>query len=138
MSEPLEMVTVGSEEYRVIKTGRAQAEQVLGITRWISRHGTRAMAALNADKKLAGADMSGIEFFGKFIEAMDADALIDLFGALIGCPKEDSEVYFDVAILIDVALETFERQPSVRRLIDRFFSGGNSKPVTDELSTTSE
>lgn len=134
MSEAIDYVELNGKRYAVIKTGRAQAEQVLLVTRWISRHGVQAMQAIQTDSLSA----SGIEFLGKFVEALTPDALIDLFIALVGCPKEDAELYFDIAVLIDVAMQVYERQPAVRRLVERFFSTPNSASISDERSTTSE
>ena len=138
MTEALEFVEVGGKQYRVIKTGRAQAEQALGLVRWISKHGAKAMQSIipadGAEKKVGAA--SGIEFLAKFIDALDADALIDLFTVLVGCSPEDSEVYFDIAILVDLVMETYNRQQSLRRLIDRFFSSGNSIVASEAASST--
>jgi len=128
-------VLVGEKEYRVIKSGRAQAEQVVAVTRWISRHGTRALKVMQSDGEAMSG--SGIEFLGKFVEALDADALIGLFQALTGCSQEEAELYFDIATLVDVAFAVYEGQPSVRRLIDRFFSTPKSEQPSDELSTKS-
>lgn len=137
MSDAIEFVEVGGKQYRVIKAGRAQAEQVLGLTRWISKHGSKAMKSVNSGDKEKTAS-GGIEFLTRFIDALDADALIDLFTVLVGCPPEDSEVYFDVAILVDVVIEVYNRNTSLRRLVDRFFSSGNSEEPTEDLSTPSE
>jgi hypothetical protein len=138
MTEALEFVEVGGKQYRVIKTGRAQAEQALGLVRWISKHGAKAMQSITptdgAEKKVGAA--GGIEFLAKFIDALDADALIDLFTVLVGCPPEDSEVYFDIAILVDLVMETYNHQQSLRRLIDRFFSSGNSIVASEAVSST--
>lgn len=138
MSEAIEFVAVGEQKYPVIKVGRAQAEQVVRITRWLSRHGARAIKEMQTDPNVNVAGLGGVEVLGKFVETLDADALIDLFYALIGCSKEEAELYFDIATLIEVAVEVYERQTSVRRLIDRFFSSGSSKSTTEEPSTTSE
>jgi len=137
MSETLEFVTVGEKKYAVIKTGRAQAEQVLGLTRWIYQHGKKAMSGMTVDAD-DSADTTGIEFLGRLVSGLDTDALIDLFTVLIGCPREDSEVYFDVALLVDVVTEVYERNQSLRRLVERFFSSSNSKDNSEDISTQSE
>lgn len=138
MTDQLDVVEVGGNKYQVIKTGRAQAEQVLLISRWISKHGIKAIQSLQAENQKLEISNS-FDFLDKVIEALSADALVDLFIAVVGCSKEDGELYFDIAILIDVLVQTYERQPTVRRLVERFFStpdseGGNS----GESSTTSE
>lgn len=129
MSNEVEMIEVGGKEYAVIKTGRAQAEQVVKITRWISVHGMKAVKALRTPEGTVEAG-SGIELIGSIIGELSADALIDLYAALIGCPNEDAEVYFDVATLVDVAIMVYEGQPSVRRLMERFFSTSSSEQDT--------
>jgi hypothetical protein len=135
------MIEVGGKEYQVVKTGRAQAEQVLGLSRWIARHGIVVLKKIRNDKKEIVIDEGqGIDFLVQIVENLSADALIDLFEVLVGCSKEDAEVYFDVATLIDVAITVYDEQPSVRRLAERFFSAPNSPeaPVSDESSMASE
>jgi hypothetical protein len=127
MGEATEFVEVGGKKYVVIKMGRAQAEQVLAISRWISAHGFKVMSVAGAQGQSIQAD-NAFEFLSKIIDLLTADALIDLFVALVGCPKEDAEIYFDIGILVDVILMVYEEQPAVRRLIDRFFS----TPVSEE------
>lgn len=138
MGEVLEFVTIGDKEYRVIKTGRAQAEQVAHLTRWLSVHGARAIARVQEDANLMGENLSGVESFVRFLGVLDADAIIDLFIVLTGCTKEEAEVYFDIAIMVDVAIEVYNRQTSLRRLLDRFFSQSNSGSTSEEPSTSSE
>lgn len=135
MSEQLDSVVVGGQEYRVIKTGRAQAEQVAGLAKWISKHGTRAFRNMNINPQDQG---SGLQIVLMFIESLDADALVDLFTVMVGCPKEVSEVYFDIADLVDVVINVYERNNSLKKLIDRFFSSASSTNTTQEPSTTSE
>jgi len=133
--ELLETIVVGENTYRVIKNGRAQAEQVLALTSWFSRHGMKALTELSAEREGVTA-ASGVEFIGKMLDHLTADALIDLFQALITCTKEEAELHFDIALLIDVVAETYERQPAVKRLVERFFSQANSTVTTEESSTT--
>lgn len=134
-NEQIETIEVGGKEYRIIKTGRAQAEQVIQLTRWISKYGIPALNSMNTD----GIDAeNGLAFITTVVEQLDADALIDLFIVLVGCSEEDAEVYFDVAILIEVAIEVYNRQPALRRIIERFFSAQDSEETSEESSTTSE
>jgi hypothetical protein len=128
------VVDVGGKEFQVIKTGRAQARQVVQLTRWVAEHGYRAARNI----KDTSGKTSGVEFLAKFVEALDENAMIDLFTALIGCEKEDSELYFDVAILVDAAIAIYTKQPAVQRLVERFFSTDNSSITTEESSTMSE
>jgi len=131
-------VTVGEKQYAVIKTGRAQARQVLQLTRWIGKHGSKAFGAFRNDDEFKIDNATGLDFIQRFAEALDEDALIDLFQLLVGCSMEEAETYFDVATLIEVVIAVYNGQPAVGRLIDRFFSPSNSNNSTDAPSTTSE
>lgn len=120
MGEQLDYVKVGDKDYAVIKTGRAQAEQALRITRWITKYGLPAVAGAAKDGEVKAE--STMAFLGVITESLTADAVIDLFAALVGCSREESEAHFDIGTLIDVAVEVYNRQPSIRRVLDRFFS----------------
>lgn len=128
-------ITIAGEVYDTIKTGRAQANQVILVTKWIAKHGMRAFRSLNIDQ---AQNLTGTELIFKLVEELDADALIDLFIALVGCSKEVAEVHFDIATLIDVAVDVYQNQPSLRKIVDRFFLSANSSDSTQELSTVSE
>jgi hypothetical protein len=131
------IVVVNEKEYQVIKTGRAQAEQVVQLTRWISKHGVKAIKSMqSADGSVTFGDNT--ELLGKVADALTTDALIDLFQLLIGCSKEDAELFFDISVLVDVAVEVYNRQTAVRKLVGRFFSGINSGADSGASSTTSE
>jgi hypothetical protein len=133
MSEAREFVKVGEKEYRIIKTGRAQAEQVAQLTKWIARHGSKVIRGLQESGSLD--NVGGMEFIVRFLEALDADALVDLFVVVTGCSSEDAEVYFDVSDLVDVSLTIYQNQPAIGKLLDRFFSQPESGPATEEPST---
>jgi len=62
-------VKVGDVEYPVIKTGRAQAKQVLRITKWISRHGTRAVRHLQSDPDVVLTDLGGVAVLGSSLRS---------------------------------------------------------------------
>lgn len=133
----LNTVTVGGVDYKVIKTGRAQAQQVVVITKWLSRYG------LPAFEKMAGDGNSkfdnAFDLLNLLVDSLSEDALIDLFTAAVGCPPEVSEEHFDVATLLDVVIEIYNEQPAVRRLLDRFFSTPDTgQENSAESSTTSE
>lgn len=134
--EVVGVVLVGEKEYNVIKRGRAQADQVLKITRWLATYGVRAADKANKNGGLQSDNWASL--LAGLIEGLDADALIDLFTALIGCTKKEAEEYFDIATLVDAGIAIYEGQPSVRKLIDRFFSSSKSEEPSEELSTTSE
>jgi hypothetical protein len=131
----MEKVEVGGKEYTVIKTGREQAEQVVQFTRWLSMYGPGLIEGLDANN-LEG--QSGMVMITSVLGNLTSDALIDLFQVLVGCSKKDAEKYFDVGILVDTALEVYENQPGIRRLLDRFFSTEDSPESTEEPSTSSE
>jgi hypothetical protein len=137
MSEQMEFVEVGESKYRVIKMGRAQAEQVLELTRWFSKHGMKAIREVQAENGNVNTD-NGIEFLTTLLEHLTVDAVIDLFQAVTGCTKEEAEVYFDIATLVDVTIAIYEGQPAVKRLIERFFSQPSSTSSSVESSTISE
>lgn len=125
-------VEVGGVAYDVVKTGRAQARQVAQLTKWISKHGSKAARAMDVKE---GETPNGIDIVMKFVEALDEDALVDLFTLIIGCPKEDTEVYFDISVLIDAVVMVYTRQPAVQKIADRFFSMSNYSGSTAGLST---
>jgi hypothetical protein len=131
-------IEVGSKKYTVIKTGRAQAEQVVQFTRWLSMYGPSLLKDLQDVDEDALAAGGGMAMITSILGNLSSDALIDLFTVLVGCSKKDSEKYFDVGILVDVALEVYENQPGIRRLIDRFFSTDESEEVSEDSSTTLE
>jgi hypothetical protein len=120
----MEFVNVAGVDYKIVKTGRAQAEQTVKVTKWLSRYGLPAIEKLNSDSR-AKAE-GGLEFVNLLIESLDADALLDLFTALVGCEPEVTEVHFDVAVLLDTVVEVYNNQPAVRKLIERFFSTQDS------------
>lgn len=137
MSEQLDYVEVGEKKYAVIKIGRAQAEQVLLVTKWIAKHGIPAFQKARTDGKDFTSE-NAIAFISDIVEYLTADALIDLFTAMVGCSKEESELYFDISILVEVVIEVYNRQPAVRRLLDRFFFTEDLVVELPESSTTSE
>lgn len=120
----MEFVNIAGVDYKVIKTGRAQAEQTVLIAKWLSKYGLPAIEKLNEDGKVR-AD-GGLDFINQLVDGLSADALIDLFTAVVGCPPEISETHFDVAVLLDTVMEVYNNQPAVRRLIERFFSTPDS------------
>jgi hypothetical protein len=137
MSENKDIVEVGGVSYQVIKTGRAQAKQVMAFTRWLTKFGVPAFKQLaGEDGKIAQTD--GLAFIGRLFDVLTEDALIGLFSVLIGCPSQDAEDYFDVSILIDTVIDVYENQPSLRRLLDRFFSNSKSPATTAEPYIPSE
>lgn len=129
--EESKVIVVGESEYPLIKTGRAQADQVAGLARWIKVFGmpaTQDMSAGSVDEKV-----TGIQLILNLVGGLTGDALIDLYEVVTGCTKPEAETYFDVAQLIDVAIATYESQPSFQKLLDRFLPGFSS-PTPSETS----
>lgn len=127
-------IEVGGEMYSVVKTGRAQARQVIQLTQWASKHGYRAARSVQQ----GSTSMTGLEFIVRMVEELDEGALVDLFTAIVGCDPAVSEVHFDIATLIETAVAIYNGQPAIQRLIDRFFSTPNSSGSTEEHSTPSD
>lgn len=138
VNERKDVIIVGTSEYPLIKKGRAQADQVAGIARWIKLYG------LPAAKEVGATNIAdnGMQFLLNVIGGLSSDALIDLFIIITGCQYSEAEEYFDIAQLIDVAVQTYENQPSFKKVIDRFLPGLASTEPTEisqkESSTTSE
>lgn len=133
----LKTINIAERDYVLIKTGRAQAEQVILLTRWASKHGASAFRQLSEDG-VEVTKLGGAELIGSLVGALNADALIDLFTAIVGCSPEISEEHFDIATLVEAAIFVYEGQPAIKRLIDRFFSMPSSSTSLVEDSTTSE
>lgn len=129
------MVEVCNKKYPIVKTGRAQAEQVVAFGKWFGKYGPEIVDGFQTEDNEGISAMALIE---RILDVLSTDALIDLFGVVIGCPKKVSEECFDIAILIDVAIETYDKQPSIKRLIERFFSTPDSEQPTEDSSTESE
>ena len=87
-------IEVGSKKYTVIKTGRAQAEQVVQFTRWLSMYGPSLLKDLQDVDEDALAAGGGMAMITSILGNLSSDALIDLFTVLVGCSKKDSEKYF--------------------------------------------
>ncbi len=129
-------VDVGGKAYKVVKTGREQAEQVVLLTRWLSAYGPQLLSGIQQDEQLPQA--SGLDFITGILGKVTSDALVDLFQVLVGCSKKDADKYFDIGILVDVALDVYENQPGIQRLIDRFFSTDELEESTEDSSMKSE
>jgi hypothetical protein len=130
-------IIVNGEAYPLITSGRKQAIQVQGITRWASVYGASILSDLQAQGEEDAEQ--GLDFLVKLLGHLSADAMIDLFQAISGCTQEEAELYFDAAVLIDAGIVVYENHPTVRRLLDRFFSTSDSEQEGQpESSTTSE
>lgn len=119
-------VIVDNVHYPLIKSGRAQAKQVVYFTKWISKYGIPALEAVRSEGGEVSKD-SGLEFLSRLVEYLNDDALIDLFVAVVGCTPEVAEVHFSIDVLIDSLMAVYDGQPALRRIIDRFFSQPSSE-----------
>lgn len=139
MSDEQVYIEVGNNKYPLVKKGRAQAEQVVSLTRWISKYGMEAFSQIQASaEEVQGKERSGIEFILAAIGSLNADAILDLFVVVTGCTPAEAEEYFDVAQLIDAVTLVYQKQPAIRRVVERFFSPQQSEESTEESSMTSE
>lgn len=130
-------IEVGGQDFELVKTGRNQAEQVVQIGQWLSLYGLAALQEL-ADEEGNIKIENGVEMIGTILQQLSADALIDLFSLIIGCPKSFAEKHFDIAILIDALMLVYESQSSFQRVISRFFSPTTSTNDSEESSTKLE
>ena len=131
------VIEVGGQEFELVKTGRNQAEQVVQIGQWLSLYGLAALKEL-ADEEGNIHIEDGIVMIGTILEQLSADALIDLFSLIIGCPKSFAEKHFDVGILLDAVMTVYESQAAFQRVISRFFSQTTSTNDSEESSTKLE
>lgn len=130
-------IEVGGKQYKMVKTGRAHAEQVVLLTKWLGMYGPDLLKGLQTDE-VDGEEGGGLVMITQILANITSDALIDLFHVLVGCSKKDAEKYFDIGILVEVAMDVYENQPGIRRLIDRFFSTDESIESTEDSSTKLE
>ena len=128
---------IGGKEFDVVKTGRAQAEQVADLARWVSKYGMSALGDIT-DKETGIVTIGGMDMFAKLLTALPADALIDMFILIFGCSKAFANRNFDIALLIDAMITVYEENPSFQRLISRFFSSTLSEDDMEGQSMISE
>jgi hypothetical protein len=122
--------TINGEEFTVVKRGRAQAEQVVNASTWLTRYGKDMY-----DKVSDSESASGLEIFMSIVESLSADALIDMFVVVFGCDKAFADEHFDVAMLIEGVVALYDGSNSVKELVSRFFSNSASKATTESSST---
>lgn len=122
---------VGGTKYKAIKTGFAQAEQVSGVARWLGKHGKEIFSNVQQQGKDGEAPTQELELVLAAFEVVSPQALVSLFDIVVGCGPEKAKKYFDIEILIDGVMAFFE-QPSIRRVIDRFFTTSESSDQTEE------
>lgn len=131
-------VLIGEKKYPVIKRGRAQAEQLVRLTGWLSKYGRGIYQQIRGLDESSLETASIIEIILDIAGGLDVDSLIDLFMVATGCTKEEADEYFDIGILVETGMLIYENQPAVKRVVNRFFSDANSMVNTEESPTTSE
>lgn len=120
MSE--EVVTVfefGGKEYDVVKKGFAQAEQVASLGTWLSEN----LSDLRLPDK---DDLLVTDYLIALLGNLTGNSLVELFAIVFGCTLKDAKEEFDFGILIEGLVALYSGQKSFKRIIDRFFSTGDS------------
>lgn len=128
---------ISGKEYPLINTGRRQASQVARITKWAGKYGQGIYEALQSQNG-AGDREAGLGVLLNILSILDTDAMLDLFTALIGCSEEETELFFDAAALVEAGIVVYEH-PTIKRLLDRFFStSASAQEEQQESSMMSE
>lgn len=132
-------IQVGNSIYPLVKMGRAQAKQVAQLTKWLKKYGLGAFESLQNKMGEGGLDTAaGIQVLLEFLGSLSDDALIEAYVFATGCTIEEADNHFDIEHLVDVISQVYNEQPSIRRLVERFFSAPSLTETTPESSTTSE
>jgi len=127
------LVMVGEKQYSLVKRGRKQAEQVAQLTGWLTKYGQTFIDVLtNAEGEIEFGTIG--DMIMKLAGVVSADALIDLYVLVTGCSKSEADEWFDVAQLIDITVELFEKQESFKKVLNRFFSKKQGTDSTEEQS----
>ncbi len=130
-------IEVADRIFELVKSGREQAEQVVSLGKWMNQYGLPALEGMmNEEGEIIFE--GGLDLLQEIIGGLTADALIDLYIVVLGCSKKFADEHFDIATLIDAIVEVYEAQPSLGRVLSRFFSQTTSIEDSDESSTTSE
>lgn len=113
-------IQVGEKQYKLDKTGRAQAEQISNILSWLSAYATPVFESLsNEEGDIVFNNI--IDAISKISEAVSADALIELYVVVTGCSQEEAENHFDIVDLIE-GVSALMENPRYKKVVDRFFS----------------
>ncbi len=130
-------VTVADRTFELVQSGREQAEQVVSLGKWMNQYGLPALEGMmNEEGEIVFE--GGLDLLQEIISGLTADALIDLYIVVLGCSKKFANEHFDIAVLIDAIVAVYEAQPSLGKVLSRFFSQTTSVESSDESSTTSE
>ncbi len=137
MSESSVKLEVAGKTFELVKVGREQAEQVIQLGKWINEYGVPALSGMmNEEGEISFT--SGFDLLSDIIDKLTADALIDLFVLVFGCPKNFANKNFDIGVLVEGLTLVYDAQPSIGKVISRFFSAVTSEEDTEEPSMISE
>lgn len=127
----------GEKLFPLIKRGRAQAEQIHQLGKWLYEHGGGLIDAIST-RGLEDNDLSGgLRIVSSALSKVTPDAMLGLYMILLGCELEFAEENFDLADLIDAVLTTYKEHPTIKKIVDRFFSGNSSDAGETDDSTIS-
>ena len=130
-------VEVAGRTFELVKTGRGQAEQVVALGKWVNQYGLPALEGMMNEEGEVTFE-GGLDLLQGMIGSLTADALLDLFVVILGCSKKFANENFDIALLIDSVFEVYDAQPSLGKVLSRFFSQTTSTENSEETSTISE
>ena len=130
-------VEVAGRTFELVKTGRGQAEQVVALGKWVNQYGLPALEGMMNEEGEVTFE-GGLDLLQGIIGSLTADALLDLFVVILGCSKKFANENFDIALLIDSVFEVYDAQPSLGKVLSRFFSQTTSTENSEETSTISE
>ncbi len=125
------VVILDGKEYPLIKKGKAQADQVIKFTRWLSEYALPIFQGF-ATPDGSVPDMGYAELIAIILEKLSTEALVELFAVVVGCSSKTANQEFDIGVLIDSATVVWEHQPGLQRIVNRFFSTQGSQSTTAE------
>jgi len=135
MEDNVSTLEVAGKSFDLVKTGRGQAEQVIQLGKWVNTYGVPALQGMMNDEGEISFS-SAFDLLGDVLETLTADALVDLYMLVLGCSKQFANKHFDIGTLIEALALVYESQPSIGRVLSRFFSLVSSEESTEEPSTT--
>jgi hypothetical protein len=128
MTDDPSVFEIGKRRVRIKKIGRAQAEQIVDLNRWLKEH----IAPLAEAIKSASGEMTnavGLEVLTSMMGQLTVEAQIDLAKVVLGNKDEKGadlgdeffNEFYDIDWVLS-GLETAGRSASAQRLITAFFT----------------
>ena len=99
VAKNVHVVTVGGKTYELVKRGKEQADQVIRFTQWLSQYALPIFQKFSNPDANMTSDMSYIDIFKIVLTELNAEALVSLFGVLVGCTHKIAEDEFDIGLL---------------------------------------